>query len=166
MKNKKGAEKVLSVYWFAILILVATGIFIMVSNFYNYPYDVRDMETNILLNKVADCISTGGIINDYVLNGNFENNFMDICSLNFNTESSFTDIQYYVSVEISNSSSILENFEKGNKNLITSCGLEKDVEESNLAICAQREFYALDSASKPYLIKLLTIVRKTEKNAN
>jgi len=166
MINKKGAEKVLSVYWFAIIVLVATGIFIMVYNFYNYPYDVREIEANILLNNVADCVSRGGIINSEIFSGNFENDFFSICRLNFSAEETFEETQYYVSLNLSNASLIILDFEKGNKNLISSCGLEKDVEKNNLAKCVQREFYSVGSNSQSYLIKILTIVRKTEKNVN
>jgi len=61
-KNKRGAEKVLSVYWFVILLLVAGGVFAMVYNFYHHPYDVREIEANLMINTVADCVSTGGKI--------------------------------------------------------------------------------------------------------
>jgi len=42
-KNKRGMEKIVSIYWFAILIIVAGGIIYMVSIFYGDPYDVGQL---------------------------------------------------------------------------------------------------------------------------
>ena len=61
-KDRKG-DKIISVYWFAILVIVAVGIFGMVYVFYGSPYDVREIEANALLNQVADCVSYAGKIN-------------------------------------------------------------------------------------------------------
>ena len=149
----------MSVYWFAILLLVAIGVFIMVYNFHHYPYDVREIEANIMVNKVADCISTGGRLDEYVLEQDFEENFLHACNLNFETKE-WEDMQYYLEVEIPNAFIISE----GNKNLVSSCGIESQVEEDNLARCMERSFYALDATNNAHLIKILSVVRKTEKN--
>ena len=63
MKNKKGADKVLSVYWFVILFLVASGIFGMVYIFYKSPFDVREMEGQLMTNRIAECVSPQGKLN-------------------------------------------------------------------------------------------------------
>ena len=69
--NRRGGDKILSIYWFAILILVAGGIFGMVYTFYNHPYDVGEIEANLLVNHVSDCLSRGGKLNSLVLVGGF-----------------------------------------------------------------------------------------------
>ena len=60
--NKTGADKILSVYWFAILFIVASGIFAMVYVFYNSPFDVRNAEADALGNQIASCILQNGKI--------------------------------------------------------------------------------------------------------
>src|SRR3989344_2410676 len=60
--NKKGADKILSVYWFAILFIIAAGILAMVYVFYNSPFDVRQIEGEILASRIASCISHQGKI--------------------------------------------------------------------------------------------------------
>ncbi len=157
--NKKG-DKIISVYWFAILILVAGGVFAMVYTFYHYPYDVREIEANIMINKVADCISTGGKINAHVFEEDF--NVLEVCDLTFDVEDVYEwreAPQYYLEVEIGEEL----NLSEGNKNLISSCSVEEDVEKEKLAKCVEREFYSLNGDDL-YLIKILSIVRKTEKN--
>ncbi len=88
--NKRGSDKMISIYWFVILGLVAAGIFAMVYLFYSAPYDVREIEASILTNKVADCISNKGILNQdlFAGEGNFSNDFDFIseCNLIFDTE--------------------------------------------------------------------------------
>jgi len=156
--NRSGAEKVMSVYWFAILLLVAVGVFIMVYNFYHHPYDVREIEANIIVNNVADCVSNGGVLQSSVLEPDFATNFLDFCNLNFETDDE--DPQYYVSLEVSGLSVASE----GNRNLISSCGVESEVEDEKLAKCAERSFYSLDSNGNLIEVNILSIVRKTEKN--
>lgn len=65
--EKKGSDKVLSIYWFAILALVAAGVFVMVYTFYNSFYDIRDIETNLMVNKISECISRQGRIDSEFL---------------------------------------------------------------------------------------------------
>ena len=95
-KNKKGAEKTISVYWFVILILVSGAIIYMVSIFYGVPYDVSEMEANVLINVVADCLSKGGTM-EYELN-ELEENFLNKCHLNLDETS---DGRHYVEVSFS-----------------------------------------------------------------
>lgn len=56
LKNKRGDE-VLTLYWFAIITIFAGGIFGMVYLFYGAPYDIRQIESTLIMNKVADCVS-------------------------------------------------------------------------------------------------------------
>ena len=68
-RNKIGADKILSVYWFAILFIIATGIFAMVYVFYKTPFDVRGIEAETLASKVAECISKQGEISSEWIKG-------------------------------------------------------------------------------------------------
>lgn len=164
--NKKGTDKILSIYWFAILFIVAGGIFAMVYSFYHHPYDVREIEANLMVNHVADCLSSGGMLkSEIILDSVFEDNFMEICALNFEVEEGELqdEIQYYLEVNFYESENNFFSLSKGNLNLVSSCGLQEDNGEERLAKCVERDFYSLDG-EKLYLIKILSIVRKTEKN--
>jgi len=163
--NKKGTDKILSIYWFAILFIVAGGIFAMVYSFYHHPYDVREIEANLMVNHVADCLSSGGMLkSEIILDSVFEDNFMEICALNFEVEEGELqdEIQYYLEVNFYESENNFFSLSKGNLNLVSSCGLQEDNGEERLAKCVERDFYSLDG-EKLYLIKILSIVRKTEK---
>ena len=154
-KNRKGTDKIISVYWFVILFLVAGAIVYMAGVFYGKPYDVREVEANILINQIADCLSQGGGFNEKIIDAeeNFllnNDNFFEVCNLNFDVEN-FKDWkeqkQYYVEVEGF-------GIEKGNVNLKFYC----DKDGKNFPVCVERSFYV----SKE--IKILVVVGKTEKN--
>jgi hypothetical protein len=166
--NKRG-DKILSAYWFAVLLIVAAGVFAMVYVFYGVPYDVRDIENHLLINAVADCISYGGKINPELISSGkaFANSsFFDKCHLNFNS-SGWKDEQYYTEVNVypygDLTNSIL-NVKKGNNNWISQCEIQKDKESQNLVQCSTKMFYSLDDENNQYLIKILGIVRKSEQN--
>ncbi len=84
MKNKRG-DKIISVYWFVILFLVAGAIVYMAALFYGAPYDARDVESEILTNHIADCLSQGGYLKENILDS-IQNNFLEECDLNFAVE--------------------------------------------------------------------------------
>lgn len=90
--NKKGADKFLSVYWFLILFLVAGAVIYMASLFYGSPFDVRDIEGNIMADQIANCITSQGYLDDKIFSSDFQNNFPADCGINFSTED-FSDWQ-------------------------------------------------------------------------
>ena len=97
---KKGS-KIISVYWFFILFIVAAAVAYMVYLFYGTPYDIREIEARILTNQIADCISEGGYLRGRILEDNFTNNFLDKCNLNFDVEDIYDwkkQGQYYAEV--------------------------------------------------------------------
>jgi len=174
--NKRGTDKILSIYWFVILTLLAGGIFAMVYVFYGAPYDVREVESEILAEKIADCISRQGNIDSEFFseegfNKNINEIFMDKCNFNFEVESGYdeNEIQYFYEIEFYTLKD-LENpdfeFYGGNQNWKAGCFIRKEngKEYSRLVKCTERRFYAVDNEKNQYLIKILTAVGKSEKN--
>lgn len=170
--NKKGSDKVISMYWFVIVIIVALGIFAMVYVFYSAPYDIRDVESEILSSKIVDCLSRNGNINAYFISGEGIN-ILDNCSLTFKVENELDwekSEQYFFEVEIIKlnkedpSNSIV--FSGGNINWKEDCFIEdkKGKDYKKLITCNEKRVYAVDSLSNQYLIKVLSGVGKNEKN--
>lgn len=174
--NKKADGKIISVYWFIMLVVVAGGVFLMVNLYYGAPYDVREIEANILSQKVADCIYPNGKLNpdmvDYqrgIFREQFLDNFAENCSLNFNLVNEWDTLQYYVEVNFYNipdyRNSVL-NLSEGNFNWKFDCDLQdqNDKKYERLVTCSKKEFYAKSMSEEIYLIKILSVVRKTEQN--
>ncbi len=169
IKNKRG-DKVISIYWFAIILIVAGGIFAMVYVFYGAPYDVREMESEILINQVADCVSYAGRIDTGLIsNGQFNQNsadFLERCYLMFNS-SEWEEEQYYTMVsfyKIEDLNTPLLTVTKGNNKWATYCEVQENKEYEKLTKCVKKSFYSLDDSNNQYIIKILAAVSKAEKN--
>ena len=177
--NKKG-EKIISVYWFAILAIVAGSLVIVMAIFYGEPYDIRRMEANAITNQIAECISPEpGKINPEIFGEekfkeSFKAIFLKECNLNFNSEEEFSwkDNQYYVQVEFFEFSDydfdnpkdnpIIFSFNEGNPNLnILNTG--KEDEEWMFPLKVYKIMY-LSQGEREFLVKITSIVGKNEKN--
>ena len=171
--NKQGTDKVLSVYWFAILFIVAAGVVYMAVTYYGAPYEVREIEAGILINQIADCISSGGKLNENWGDLTYDN-LLEKCSLNFNVEDEYgwKNDQIYASVEegVLNSENFVMKSQAGDSLLKQNC---EDEAGTTFAFCRTRQFYtldkdsvgnALDKDSVGKVIKIQAIIRKTEKN--
>ncbi len=168
--NKRG-DKILSIYWFAVLIIVAGGVFAMVYVFYGTPYDVRGIEAGILIDRIADCISYSGRINTGFISNSqpvqkTEVEFLKDCHLNFKS-TEWEDEQYYTEIKIyklEDMNNAVFSINAGDNKWLSSCALQGDKEKERLARCARDSFYSLDNANNQYIIKILAVVRKSEKN--
>jgi hypothetical protein len=168
--NKKG-DKMLSVYWFAILVIAAGAVFAMVYIFYGSPYDIREIEDELLINQVADCVSYAGRFRaDLVYEGRFSEDFKEKilkeCHLNFKSSEWETE-QYYIELnfyKVENLNNPPFKMSAGNSNWKAYCAIQEDKEEKKLAKCAEKSFYSLDDAGNQYIIQILAAVSKGEKN--
>jgi len=154
-QDKRGSDKMISMYWFLILFLVAAAVVYMAAVFYGKPFDVREVEANLLVNKIADCFAD----ENYFRTDLTQDNFMQKCHLNFNVEDEQTwkDDQLYVRVDIEPLGDIIE---AGNKEVLDFCSAEL----TKNAYCIERKLYAIDIDNNPYYLSIKAGVRKTEKN--
>jgi len=167
------------------LVIIAGGIFAMVTTFYGHPYDVRPLEADILSKKTADCLSQKGVLNPSLFNesnGNFstefKENFLDECGFNFNLKTVEGRNQYYTEAEFfiinssENKTKISEEpvfkIRKGNINWKEGCDVEEEYSRS--AKCSEKRIYSLAPSSIPekggkqYLIKVISIIEKINQN--
>ncbi len=178
IESKSGADKLLSLYWFVVIVIISGGVIAMAYNFYGAPYDVRGVESAILSNKVADCISSKGELNGFLYNESglkkdSGGNFLQNCGINFNVENEnnwagepqyFIDINFY---NVNDTTNSVFEIKKGNLNIVSECYIKtasgKDYQK--LVKCDEERVYALDNSGKQYLVKIISGVKKTEKNA-
>lgn len=162
MKDKKGAEEVMSLYWLVILFISAGGIIGMVLIFYGNPYDVRDIEANLLVDKLADCVSYGGKINNLIISDGEIGEFsFSNCHLNFSSE----EDEYFYKINIYKVEDLENSFFEtrgGNINLEANYVINEHSE--NLPVGTEKSFYSLDNAGNQYIIKILAVIRKTKQN--
>lgn len=159
--NKKGADKVLSVYWFAILAIVAGGITAMVFTFYNSPYDIRELEADILSEKISECLSPEGVLSERFLESSeSEINLQKECNIIFNEE-------YYLEVDIKDfdSGNSVSKIVSGNPDIKADCNIQEEEKFGSLARCSENRFYSVDGDNNQYSIKIIAGIRKTNENA-
>lgn len=153
-------DKIISVYWFAILFIVSAGIVYMVYSFYGAPYDVRSLEVGALNDRVVDCFMINGRLNKAAFDEGLE-----VCNLNFDVEDIYNwgeSGQYFVEVEISEFESGIVVFSgmKGNSRLKEDC----EMEGKYFPVCLEKLVYVLDEQGDSYKINIMSVIRKTEKN--
>ncbi len=165
-------DKTISVYWFFILFIVAFAVVFIVYSLYGKPLDVRQMEGLFLEEKLADCVSRGGEIPETILDesGKFlitDENFLKKCGFNFNTEQIYdwNNNQLFVSLDFfSGGNSVL--FKAGNGQLRTDSNVNviDHIKKNQFPFCVERTVYSNGKDGKYYSIKVISCVRKTEKN--
>ena len=157
-KNKRGMEKIVSIYWFAILIIVAGGIIYMVSIFYGDPYDVRAIESGILTDNIAECLSENGKLK-YPLDDSLKGNFASLCHLNLKTNEErqeyYLEISFY---DFKTNQKLPLEIGEGNINLKKSNALSRYV------FFNSESFYAIDSEGKGIITKVDISINKDEEN--
>ena len=169
--NKRGAEKILSIYWFTILIIIAGAVVTMVSLFYGAPYDARSAEANIMVNQISNCLSENGKLNQELFNENknFNENFnlKEKCNLIFETEFKSERGEYFLEADFYNlNNDKIFSISEGNSNLYADCKVNPEEKYKKLSKCVERDFYSLNPFSDDdiFKIKIISVIRKTEKN--
>lgn len=72
VNNKKGGEKIFSIWWMLVLMIFGIGIVSGVLIFYSADTDVRGLEAKILYERIADCLIDNGYLKDNLLNSDFD----------------------------------------------------------------------------------------------
>ena len=176
VKNKfrRGNEQTISVYWFVILGIVAVSVIVMVSSIFGSAYDVREIENEILINQIANCLSNGGRVTGNFLSLN-NDNFSSTCKINFHSEEG----EYYVSFEVFENwkdfnskldldqNSAIKKIYSGNAEMFNTYCQNRD-DKLNID-CSTKWFYTLDDKSntseeKPVMIKISVAINKFQEN--
>ncbi|MEK6842632.1 MAG: hypothetical protein AABX84_02355, partial [Nanoarchaeota archaeon] len=104
-------------------------------------------------------------------------NLEEECNLDFDSE--FEDEQFYIQVDFYNLAAFETNIVNGksiiisepsaiifdgNQNLKADCEIQKEKDFEKQSKCSEGRFYAVDENNLPYVVRVLSVVRKTEKN--
>ena len=119
-RGKKGGEKIFSLWWFLVLVLVAGSVVIGVISFYSASYDVRRIEVDLLGEKILNCISDKGYLKNEVLESNF--NLIEKCKLNKDLFDEGSD--WYIKIKIGDRKELKEGAGTFEKDCEVSSGLK------------------------------------------
>ena len=142
--DKKG-EKLFSIWWFIIIIIIGLGIVAGVSLFYSSNLDIRSLEADALSSKVVKCISSSDGINPTILESNFD--IFSECSL---SQSVF---KISVSDFFTGESVIGHSF--GNNAFEKNCDIKSKITAVKYPECSSKSVYVIDKDNKKYLVNVL-----------
>lgn len=172
--DKKGEEKMMSVYWFIMVVVIAGGVVAMVSMFHGNAYDVREVEANLVVNKFSDCVSESGKLNeDFLNNSDLKQNVSleSVCSFDFAANSAkYGDkerSEYFLEGRFSEFSSgkHLENYSAGSLEFKPQCKTQNETQKYDRFVrCVNRTFYVSSGSGSSYEINVLSAVSKSDKN--
>ena len=136
MRGKKGGEKLISIWWFMVLTIVATGIVIGVSAYYAAEVDVKAVEADILSEKVLDCMNQNGFVPDNFFKENFD--VLHECKLSQKAFEKGSNFFFRVSLYDSDGK-LIKSSQAGDASFEKSCAIQKEVKAINFPICTSKK---------------------------
>jgi len=70
--NKKASEKLMSAWFFFIIIVVLAGEIFILGDYLDSPIDVRQLETKIMQSVLMDCVVSSGFVDKEVFESGFD----------------------------------------------------------------------------------------------
>ncbi len=159
--NKKGDERVLSLYWFVMFVIISIGVVSGVYLFFSNQIDVRGAEASILGDRIVGCLVQNGILNEKLLEEMNSDNFEEKCRLILKDDSleAYKDkSQFYIEVNADG-----KEFAVGDGSFKAFCGQEES--KRNIPICVDKILIILNEDNEFKEFNILVAVRKVEQNA-
>ncbi|MEK6906748.1 MAG: hypothetical protein AABW81_03940 [Nanoarchaeota archaeon] len=156
IKNKRGGEKIISIWEFFVLGVVGLGIVAGVWIFYSSNADVRVTESGILYNKIVDCLIQQGYLNENIFMKDFD--FFKECKLSREVLNS-KDFYFKINVVDSEGKEIVSNISGERTNFERDCEVSKSIKAEEYPKCTgQKEsvIYYQDNKVKVGTIYILT----------
>ena len=137
--NKKGGEKLLSIWWFLVLAVIGLCIVGGVVMYYGRDVDTRAAEAEILASKVISCLSTNQYFDDEFLKSDILNN----CGLS--KESFESNGYFFFKVYLTDDSGkdllteeIKRNLYIGNIGYEQDCKVGESIDSPNYPKCVEK----------------------------
>ena len=152
MKSKKADSKLLSIWWFAVLVVILAGILIGTSVFFSDKVDVRYYEANALGNRIADCIVYKGVLNEeYIAD---KSKILADCFISDNVSK---DGNYYINITIDYGKANIKELIFGNAAFEKDCPIGNAMKSArNYPKCLTKEFEVYDAFGNKVKIEIKT----------
>jgi len=159
-KNKRG-EKWLSPWLIFIITFIAGGIVIGVGVFINSEIDINAIESDILVEKVVNCLINNGYINEEIFTGNFD--IFSECGL---SEKLNTKEVFYLKFEVYNlkncnldnlglkcSNALFDSGVIGSASIRTLCDIKGTTKvKKNYPECSEKFVYVLNEKGEQLIL--------------
>jgi len=151
--NKKGGEKVLSIWWFLIIVIIAVAIVAGTLIFYGANINVKKAEGIVMAEKLANCIVKGGYL-QVSINKLEDFDFFNNCYLD---EEIIKDpSNYYFEISVKNLDTGQEKkIKRGNPEYEQDCRISSVTVAKYYPRCAEFKFYALGKNKERLIVSIL-----------
>jgi len=148
--NKKADSKLLSVWWFVVLLVILVGIVGGTFMFYSSKIDMRLLEGDVLSSRIMGCIIDRGYISQNFIDDKFD--IFKTCNISQSIIDKSGNFYLNISVYDLNSKLIIEK-SYGNRAFVQECAVGAAMTEAkNFPKCTQKSTNVLNL--KGELLKL------------
>lgn len=137
--NKKGGEKLLSLWWFFILGVIGGFIVLGVIIYYSADTNVNLIEANILVDKLTECLIIKGNLNEDIFNEEF--NIFKECNLDAKMLGMGSFIYFNVSIYDSNDL-LIKEFINGSGTFELDCRVGMKINAKNFPSCIYETYFS------------------------
>jgi len=160
--NKKA--NLLSIWWFAVLVLIGVAVVIATSIFYSSYIDVRKAESEILANNLAKCLNVQIVENEKFLD-TFD--IFEECRLNKDVFSKGSP--YFISIISTNQDAMKEAgpYKFGNNALETDCEIKKQAKSAEkYPDCTQKMVLIKTTKNEKLLLTIFAVSNNDGKDVS
>lgn len=134
MWNKK-AEKLLSIWWIFVLVVIGGAVVIGVLIYFNAEINVKQMEADILSERIIRCLTENGHLRPDFLKNDF--NVFTICGLK---KEVFDDGTFYFKISVYNDAGLLrEDIIAGDPSFEENCEVSGVVRARYFPKCSEKD---------------------------
>jgi len=154
--NKKGTEKILSVWWFFVIAVIGFGIVAGVLIYYSAEADVREVEADVLSGKIVNCISEQGFLKNDVFVKNFD--IYSVCGLDKEVFSSGSNFYFRISVFDETGKLFRENIIGGDASFEKDCKIATGIGAKRFPKCVTKNkslFFFVEGEIKKINLEVL-----------
>ncbi len=139
IKNKKAGEKLLSIWWVFVLVVIGIGVVSGVAIYHSKDISVNGVEADVVAGKVIDCIIDNGYLNPNLLNENFD--IFQECSLE---KGMFVNQSYfYLSVFVFDNEALVKKIAFGSMSIEKECEISNAITAEYFAKCSRKDGFGI-----------------------
>ena len=158
--DKKAGEKLLSLWWFLVLIIIGGGIFIGVSLFYSAEINVKQVEAEMLYDKIFDCFSSQDDLTKIFSDENSGFDIFSECGLNKNVFDNAGIFYLKINFFDETGNQIGKSIEVGDKSLEKDCDVSKVIFAKHYSGCYKNKEF-VDGKSN---LEILSVSNQNGRN--
>jgi len=124
--NKRGdGEHFLSIWMFAVWVIIGIGIIAGIYMFYSAKIDAREVQSDFLTRRIVDCVRENDLTEDVLTK----------CGVSLDV---LSGENFFVRINVSDSRGERTLVQRGNPDIETQCSLREEVEAKSFARCSPK----------------------------